>query len=352
MIHVKQLSQQEDFERYADFAQEVYAGNSYWVPPHRDHLIQEVSGRVAQAEYSDIQAFWVERNGKILATVTAVVDRLYIKHWREPLGHLFFFEALAGCDDEVRALFDAACGWLGEKGCRAARFEFLFGWQIPPTIDAYEVVPTIFHTYNPPYYHNYLKNSGFRTENGAVEYRVRFTDELAGRYRKFAAPPGVQLRPWDFSQLDRETARFAELLNDSFAKHWGAPPFPRSVMEGLTFGLRDFLVPEFCWFADVDGDPAGFVYSLPDLHQPPGTHGVLLIIGVRELHRGKGVNLALAARSYLAMIERGYKSASYTVVLDDNWPSRRTAEKLGCRVERNFAIYRRDWDVPDPASRR
>ena len=42
------------------------------------------------------------------------------------------------------------------------------------------------------------------------------------------------------------------------------------------------------------------------------------------------------------MIDRGYKSASYTVVLDDNWPSRRTAEKLGARVTRNFAIYRKD----------
>ncbi len=39
------------------------------------------------------------------------------------------------------------------------------------------------------------------------------------------------------------------------------------------------------------------------------------------------------------MIERGYKTGSYTVVLDDNWPSRRTAEKLGARVTRNFNVY-------------
>jgi hypothetical protein len=71
-------------------------------------------------------------------------------------------------------------------------------------------------------------------------------------------------------------------------------------------------------------------------------HGVLLIIGVQERARGRGVNLALAARSYLSMIARGCKSASYTVVLDDNWPSRGTAEKLGARVTRNFAIYRKD----------
>jgi hypothetical protein len=50
----------------------------------------------------------------------------------------------------------------------------------------------------------------------------------------------------------------------------------------------------------------------------------------------------MAAKSYLAMIERGYKTGSYTVVLDDNWPSRRTAEKLGARVTRNFNVYRKE----------
>lgn len=68
----------------------------------------------------------------------------------------------------------------------------------------------------------------------------------------------------------------------------------------------------------------------------------LLIIGVKQEFRGRGINLALGAHSYLAMIERGYKTASYTVVLDDNWPSRRTAEKLGARVTRNFVVYRKE----------
>ncbi|HEU0253913.1 MAG TPA: GNAT family N-acetyltransferase, partial [Pyrinomonadaceae bacterium] len=73
-------------------------------------------------------------------------------------------------------------------------------------------------------------------------------------------------------------------------------------------------------------------------------HGVLLIIGVKKDHRGRGINLALAAKSYLAMIDRGYKTASYTVVLDDNWPSRRTAEKLGGQVTRNFNLYRKNLE--------
>jgi ribosomal protein S18 acetylase RimI-like enzyme len=138
---------------------------------------------------------------------------------------------------------------------------------------------------------------------------------------------------------------------------------PAEVMSGLTVGLKDFLIADFTLFAEAEGTTVGFVYSLPDLnqvfHRMKGKviednfdefqqllqtidHGALLIIGVKTGQRGRGVNLALAARSYLAMIERGYKSASYTVVMDDNWPSRRTAEKLGARVTRNFNIYRKE----------
>jgi len=65
--------------------------------------------------------------------------------------------------------------------------------------------------------------------------------------------------------------------------------------------------------------------------------------------RGRGLNLALAAGSYLAMIERGYRSASYT------WSSttagaRDTRPTSGARVTRNFNGYRTDFH-PSVANR-
>jgi hypothetical protein len=39
---------------------------------------------------------------------------------------------------------------------------------------------------------------------------------------------------------------------------------------------------------------------------------------------------------------------SYTLVVDDNWPSRRTAEKLGANVCANFVVYRREFVRPSP----
>jgi hypothetical protein len=36
----------------------------------------------------------------------------------------------------------------------------------------------------------------------------------------------------------------------------------------------------------------------------------------------------------------GNTHVSYTMVVDDNWSSRRTAEKLGGRVCANYLVYR------------
>ncbi len=365
-MHVRSLSSAEEIARYADFGQEVYRENPYWVPPDAHHLTQLLGGQSAFGPEVQIQAFWVEEGERVLAVITAVYSEVYNRHWREKLGHLLFFEALPGQDEAVESLLSTACDWLRERGSQAARLSILPGMQIPLTIDAYDRVPTVFHTFNPSYYHSYIKNCGFLTEKGVVQYQVRFTPELARRYTEMverATKGGVSLRACDFDRLEEETETLTEILNETFTAHWGFMPLPAGVMRELTVELKDLLVPDLILFAEADGETVGAVYSLPDLNQALHPmrgkaieeefpefqrhlqaidHGVLLIIGVRKDYRGRGVNLALAAQSYLAMIERGYRTASYTVVLDDNRPSRRTAEKLGARVTRNFNIYRKE----------
>ena len=66
-------------------------------------------------------------------------------------------------------------------------------------------------------------------------------------------------------------------------------------------------------------------------------------IGVREAARGRGVNMAMAGHAYLELVRRGATYLSYTIVLDDNWPSRRTAAKLGAEVCASYVVYRRNF---------
>lgn len=365
-MHVRSLSSTEELQRYVNFGQEVYRDISQWVPPDTHHLVELLGGRGGFDSDTHIQPFLIEEGEKVLATITAVTSDTYNQRWKERLGHLLFFEALPEQNEAVETLMQAAEAWCRGRDCQALRMSLLPGMQLPITIDAYDEIPTIFHNYNPPYYHSYIKNAGFRTECGVVQYQISFTSELAERYRAMverAENSGVTLRTWDFERMEEENELFSALFNETFAEHFGFMPLPKAVMSGLTVGLKDFLVQDFTLFAEANGATAGFVYSAPDLnqvfHRMKGKdleqnfdefqqllstidHGVLLIIGVKKNQRGRGVNLALAARSYLAMIERGYKTASYTVVMDENWPSRRTAEKLGARVTRNFNVYRKE----------
>ncbi len=365
-MQIRLLRTSEEAAACIKFWDEVYRNWPCWVPPDPHHFGLLLTGRGPAAANALVQTFYAEEDGSIVASVTAVRDETYVQHRNEQMGHLLFFEALPNQDEAVDEVMKAACEWLKSRGCQAARLSLLPGWQLPPTIDAYEVVPTLFHTYNPPYYHAYIKSAAFRTEQGCVEYQVAFTPELARRYSemvKRGSEAGVRLRTWDLDHLEEENSLFTRLFNETFRSHWGFMPLSTEVMKELTIGFKDMLIRDFLLFAEVDKEPVGFVYAVPDInqafHRMRGKpieenlrdfetclrkidHGVLLVIGVKESQRGRGVNLAMAARSYLGMMARGYKSASYTVVLDDNWPSRRTAEKLGARVTRDFNIYRRD----------
>jgi len=204
-MQVKALQTQDDFQRYASFGNAVYQDNPYWVPPDPHHLTSLLSGAAPIGSHARIQPFWIEDDHRVLAVVTAVIDEMFNRHWHEQMGHLLSFEALPSQENAVKTLLQTACQWLHDHGCTAARMSFLYGWEVPMTIDAYAAVPTIFHRYNPAYYHSYIKDAGFTTESGQVEYQVRFTPALAEGYRQMverAASAGVLLRSWDFDRLE------------------------------------------------------------------------------------------------------------------------------------------------------
>ena len=362
-VRVRRLETEDEFERYARFPSQVYRRDPCWSPPPPEPLVRLLSGRAPRCQTLRVQPFWVEQDERIVATATAVIDTQYNRRWKETLGHLVSFEALPDCGVAVDRLLGHVVEYFEGQNCVAIRASYLAGWQLPLTIDGYNAPASAFHTYNPAYYHSYLKNSGFETEKGMVEYQLRLTPQLAGSHRELVARAqrdGIRLRCWDAAQISEEIRTYEEVFNAAFAEHWGMMAYPREHFQALA--VKRAVVPEFQVIATVDGKPVGAVSSPPNVNQAllaarrdgfdtdspeydrawnKIDHGILLAIGVKKEFRGRGIAAAMAANSYLAMHERGYKLASFSPILDDNWPSRRTAEKVGGRVARNYVIYRR-----------
>lgn len=87
-MQVQPLHSAEEFDRYANFGYEVYRHNPYWVPPDSHHLVNLLGGQKAAGAHWQVQPFWAESGGQILATLTAVVDDLYNRHWNGASGPL------------------------------------------------------------------------------------------------------------------------------------------------------------------------------------------------------------------------------------------------------------------------
>jgi hypothetical protein len=302
-----------------------------------------------------IKPFMARVDGNLVARAVAIIDDHYQRHWNEPLGHVVMFEAMPGARDAVVQMMDAASAWLKSNGATAARAGYGL-LEFPFVIDDYETLPPDIARQNPAYYHALLKDAGFETERGWVDYKIEVTPELIGRYEsalEAGRRAGYQIVALRDLPAGRRIRDFEYTWNTAFARLWGATPF---TTDELTF-LFDFFAMSGALDTSVlayrDGQPVGAL-----MVTPPNAEGAILKpgrkladneklnflgIGVLEAARGRGVNLAMASHSYLRMIRDGAKFLSYTLVLDDNWPSRRTAEKLGAKVCANYVTYRRTF---------
>ena len=351
-IRIEQVEGQEGTEEFAALHDRVYASRAVrWQssPLHLPMLLGQTPATIER----ELQPFVARERGEVVARVCAAIDRPYLRHWNERVGHLLMFEAQPDTREAVRQLLDSACAWLAERGMEAARNGFGL-LDTPFTTDDYETLPPSTLRQNRSDYHALIKGAGFETERGFVDYAMPIEPHLVGRWQsavESARRTGFELVPFrDLTHAER-ARRLCELWNETFASHWGWSPLSPE-LAGL-FVLDGQPVLDTSVLALADGEPIGFCFVLPDdvshaSFSPgralqPGERTNSLAIGVVPHARGRGVNYAMAAYGYLELARRGWNHVSYTLVLDDNWPSRRTGEGLGGALRANYLAYRRNF---------
>ena len=340
---------------FVQFYDQVYAYRDARWPAAADFQIPLLTGESPFAQGRQLRPFVARMGSRILARAVVVVDDRYNRHWQERLGHLVMFEAMPDTRAATKLLLDTACEWLEEQGVEAARAGFGM-LDFPFVIDDYVSLPPELARHNPDYYHCLLKDAGFESEKGWVDYKIVVRPELIARWEsalEAARRAGYDIVPLTDVPASLRVADYTATWNDTFKRHWGFTPLSEAEVSLLLEGFTEAGVLDTSILAYRDGVPVGFLFVVPEVTatavRTPGRVVQaseklnLLAIGVRETARGRGVNLAMAAYSYLELVRRGAQYLSYTLVLDDNWPSRRTAEKLGAFACANYMVYRRNF---------
>jgi hypothetical protein len=213
-----------------------------------------------------LRPFVARDGGRVVARALAAIDQRYQRHWNERLGHLLMFEALPETREAVRLLVDAACEWLAAQGADAARAGMGM-LDFPFVVDDQETLPPAFIRQNPAYYQTLLKDAGFETEQGFVDYRIAVRPDLVARWEsalEAARRNGFEIVPLKDVPEARRVAEFTALYNHAFKAHWGWSPFTEgevaSMIEALTpVGMLDTSV-----IAYRDGAPMGVLWVMPD----------------------------------------------------------------------------------------
>lgn len=352
-MEITSVQSEDERVAFLSVATKVYGKGATWLSASETIVRQCLCGESLYSGRSKTRSFLALEGGAPVARAMAQIDTLHRDYWvaREGVnvGHVLFFEALPAQRAAATRVLGAASEWLQEEGCGVARMGYLHGRQMPLAIDAYSERPLLFHSNNPPYYHAFIKEAGFRTEAAFSELCMDLDEARCQSYTQFiaeSASRGVSLVAFDREESAAGVVNLVRLYNDAFAGTWGWTPL--ADLEEVTRLLTgEILVDDFLYFAHVREEVVGFMLGLPDLYQGLGSarerddvdHGLLLWAGVHDNFRRLGVARALASKICLSMRARGYQRVSPTIVADENVSSRRLFATMGAYVRRNFVTY-------------
>ena len=254
-ITVERPTTRDQLEEFARLPFQVYGGRDAWWPPDVQNEIDLLSRRSLLSSHLEVTPFCARRAGRLVARVSAVINRRYIEHWNEQLGQLIQFEALEGEDIAVAAMLDQAVQLLHQRGMRAVRSGFAAFLDYPYAIDNYSALPSFLLRGNPASYHRYFKEAGFVTEKGQVDYTAALTPEILARYRRMAeaaAVAGVTIQSWREYGFLAAIDAWTDVTNAAFDRHWGWNPVTRAEVRPMLTSLWETPVADLSMLATID----------------------------------------------------------------------------------------------------
>lgn len=275
-VEVRPIHNSDEFQAFFEFPWRIYADDAHWVPPllsmRRDLLDQakNPAWQYLQGEY-----FGAWRDDELVGTIAAYINPRHNDHWDEQIGWFGAFETIHDAA-VAQALLDTASDWVRERGMIAIRG--------PQTFTTHEETgllvrdfrsPVVMMPYNHEYYAALIEGAGFvkHTDLISVYATAKLMDDAGARERmrrvaQRAAKRGkIRLRKLDSKRQKEEFRTLRDIYNAAWNQNAGFVPMTDAELDALVESLGLFVNPHMTIFAEVEGVPAGFALSVPDLNE-------------------------------------------------------------------------------------
>jgi hypothetical protein len=371
-IEIKKVAGAADKKKFVNSQWLFYKDNPNWVAPikmDRMKLLNEEKNPFFQ--HAEIQLFLAYKGKEIVGRIAAITNKNHNKIHNDKVGFFGFFESID--DQEVaNALFDAAQKWLTSKGMEDIR-----GPVNPSTndevgllVDAFDMPAVILMTYNPPYYQQLIENYGFKKEKDLLAYILHhdsYASEKLTRMQQIVRDrKKITIRPLNFKdkkQFKADVKTLKEIYNAAWQPNWGFVKMTDAEFDFLANDLKTIAEPRLTIIAEIDGKPAGFALSLPDINQSliynkgGGILGAvwnlftkkskidltrIIVLGVLPEFQSSGVDAVLYYEIGETAFELGMPKGEASWILEDNEMMKRGLETtMKGEVYKTYRIFQK-----------
>ena len=374
-VAVKPVSTWRERRQFLRLPWQIYRDFPYWVPPLRQ-MQKELVGyaRHPFQQIAEIQTFLALRDGEPVGRIAAILNHASNRHFDEQRGYWGFFESI---DDAAVAgpLFDAARGWLAERGISSVRGPTnpSMNYECGLLIDGFDMPPTFLMPYNPPYYQRLIESYGWvKTQDlftfvGSVDQLATLDPKLKRIWEGANERFNINVRPIDKRRFKEEITLFLNIYNRSMASMWGFVPLTEEEIKRMASELKMLILPQLALVAEVDGKPVGSVFGMPDYNpRIKKIDGRLLPFGWLTLLSRKpfrrfraisttvlpeyqmwGISVVLLAGLIPAVKDSGLHEAEFSWVAESNHLSRSSLQRGGAKYEKTHRMY--DWPEGEKA---
>jgi hypothetical protein len=340
------------------------------VDPHKNPLFG----------HTRAQLFIALRGGRPVGRISAQIDELALKMPPEQgfgpgTGMFGYFDA----EDEegARALLEAAEGWLRAEGMTRVLGPISMAmWEEPGLlVRGQDHAPLIMMGHHPAHYAAWIEAAGYARAKTLYTYDLDISKDFPPLVQRIVASgernSRINVRKVDKSNWDAEAAIVLGILNDAWSDNWGFVPF---TPEEVAYGgkkLKPIIQEDLNMIAEVDGRPAAFMLTFPDVNQvlaridgklfPFGWFHMLRwlkkpvrsdmrvpLMGVLKEYQNSRMasQLAFMMISYIRRSASSkYQSARGELgwILDDNQGMVAIADTIESRINREYAIFEKSF---------
>lgn len=368
-LRVEEVRGKKDLMTFIRFPWKIYRGNRYWIPPLIKENLSKFSRLNPFQDHAEMILLFAVGDGEVLGRVAGIIDRNYLEFHQEKTGFFGFFESVK--DEEVsRSLLSRVADWLRDRGMTK-----MIGPMNPSTndecgllLDRFDSSPMLMMPYNPPYYPSLLEAFGLRKAMDLYAYRldsdsfspdrlVRITERLAKK------EPRLKIRPLNLRHFDEELKIVKEIYNGAWSKNWGFVPMTEREVDYLAKQLRPLVDPDLVLFGYWEDEPVAFSVALPNYNEVLkrldgrlGPLGLLkflyysrriralriMLLGVKHAFQKRGLEGFLYLETFRKGIEKHYREAECSWILETNLLMQRGIEAMGGKRDKTYRIYEMD----------